>query len=146
MHKNKAMGNTIIDQSNSRVIPTSLAPWLSVRNGKEAVKFYRAAFGAQETYRLEGPDESLIVKLNMDGVEFWISGESPGNDNIVIVPVGGGAIRMILTVKDPDALFVRALEAGAIQVFPIGEEHGWRIGRLVDPFGFHWEIGRPVLD
>jgi PhnB protein len=58
--------------------------------------------------------------------------------------LGGGSIRMILTVSDPDSLFAQALQAGATEVFPVGEEHGWRLGRLVDPFGLHWEIGRPV--
>lgn len=52
---------------------------------------------------------------------------------------------MILTVSNPDALFARALKAGASEVFPIGEEHGWRLGRLADPFGHHWEIGRPLV-
>jgi PhnB protein len=52
---------------------------------------------------------------------------------------------MILTVADPDAVFVRALTAGASKVFPVGEERGWRLGRVVDPFGHHWEIGRPLV-
>jgi PhnB protein len=52
---------------------------------------------------------------------------------------------MILTVPDPDTLFLRALKAGATEVFPVGEEHGWRLGRLVDPFGLHWEIGRELI-
>ena len=51
---------------------------------------------------------------------------------------------MILTVPDPDAAFDRAVAAGAQEVFPVGEGHGWRLGRLVDPFGHHWEIGRPL--
>lgn len=51
---------------------------------------------------------------------------------------------MILTVADPDAVFAQALKAGASQIFPVGEEHGWRLGRVVDPFGHHWEIGRPL--
>ena len=38
----------------------------------------------------------------------------------------------------------RAIKAGAKEVFPVGDEHGWRIGRVVDPFGHHWEIGRPL--
>ncbi|MEO5983894.1 MAG: VOC family protein, partial [Ferruginibacter sp.] len=58
--------------------------------------------------------------------------------------VGGGSVRMILTVTDPDALFDEALKAGAQEIFPVGEGHGWRLGRLVDPFGLHWEIGRPL--
>jgi len=51
---------------------------------------------------------------------------------------------MILTVADPDAVFAQSLKARASQIFPVGEEHGWRLGRVVDPFGHHWEIGRPL--
>jgi PhnB protein len=51
---------------------------------------------------------------------------------------------MILTVSDPDALFLKAVKAGASEVFPVGEDHGWRLGRLADPFGLNWEIGRPL--
>ncbi len=53
-------------------------------------------------------------------------------------------VRMILTVEDPDSVFERALAAGATAVAPIYEEHGWRIGRVADPFGHHWEIGKPL--
>lgn len=130
--------------SEDATIPTSVAPWLSVRNGVRAVNFYKSAFGAIEVYRLEAPDGGLVAKLSVDGAEFWLSGESSDDGNLSPESPGGGPVRMIVTVPDPDALFDQALKAGATQVFPVGEEHGWRLGRLVDPFGFHWEIGRPL--
>ena len=126
------------------LISTSIAPWLSVSNGAKAVNFYKAAFGARETYRLEMPDGGLVVKFSIDGAEFWISAESSDKDGPSAEPLGGDNIRIILTVADPDRLFDQALKAGATQVFPVGEEHGWRLGRLTDPFGLHWEIGHPV--
>ena len=58
--------------------------------------------------------------------------------------LGGGSVRMILTVPDPDAMFAKALAAGAREVFAVQSAHGWRLGRVVDPFGHHWEIGRPA--
>jgi PhnB protein len=122
---------------------TTIAPWLTVPNGAKAVEFYKAAFDAIETYRLEIPDGGLIVKLSVNGAEFWLSGDSENEDSSAQL-LGGGTIRMILTVTDPDAVFKKALEAGATQIFPIGEEHGWRLGRLIDPFGLHWEIGHPL--
>jgi PhnB protein len=125
-------------------IPTTIAPWLSVRNGEKAVAFYKSAFGAIETYRMEAPDGGLVVKLSVDGAEFWLSGESSDDSNLSPESSKEGSVRMILTVTNPDALFIQALEAGASQVFPVGEEYGWRLGRLVDPFGYHWEIGRPL--
>jgi PhnB protein len=129
---------------NIELVQTSIAPWLSVPGTLKAVAFYKSAFGAVETYRLEDPDGNAVVRLSVNGAEFWLSDSSPDDANVEIL--GGGSIRMILTVADPDAIFAQALAAGATQVFPVGEEHGWRLGRLVDPFGLHWEIGRPVSE
>jgi len=116
---------------------TSIAPWLTVGNGVRALEFYQEAFGAKIVYRLDIPD-SVVARLSVDGAEFWIS---DGEDR---QPLGGDSIRMILTVEDPDKFFERALKAGATQVNPVEEAHGWRIGRLVDPFGLHWEIGKEL--
>lgn len=126
------------------MISTSIAPWLSVRNSAKAVEFYKAAFGAAEAYRLDIPDGTVVAKLTVDGAAFWLSEDSSDNSKASSGSSESGSVRMILTVSDPDALFARALEAGATQVYPIGEEHGWRLGRLVDPFGHHWEIGHPL--
>jgi PhnB protein len=123
---------------------TSIAPWLSVRNSARAVDFYKAAFGATEVFRLEGPDGSVVARLSVDGAEFWLSDESPEHGNFSPESLGGGTVRIILTVADPDAVFRQARSAGATEVHPVAEEHGWRVGRVVDPFGHHWEIGRQV--
>jgi len=124
-------------------VKTTLAPWLTVPNGAKALDFYKAAFNAVETYRLETAD-GLVVKLSVNGAEFWLSSGNTKQENSDVQSLTSENIRMILTVSDPDTLFANALAAGASEVFPIGEEHGWRLGRLVDPFGLHWEIGHPV--
>ena len=121
----------------------SIAPWLTVRNSTKAIEFYKSAFGANEVYRLEGQGDDLVARLSVNGAEFWVSNDS--SESTDPESLGGGTIRMILTVPDPDSLFIQALNAGSSQIFPVGEEHGWRLGRLVDPFGLHWEIGRPSL-
>jgi len=126
-----------------RSIRTTIAPWLTVQNGEEAAGFYKTAFDAVETYRLETPD-GLIVRLSVNGAEFWVSGGTNNVPNAQLL--GGDSIRMILTVNDPDSFFAKALKAGAAEVFPVGEEYGWRLGRLVDPFGLHWEIGYPLSE
>jgi PhnB protein len=134
-----------VSPSTSRApIPYSIAPWLSVRNGARAVEFYKAAFGAVESHRLEDPTGAVVAKLTVNGAVFWISGDSPEEVNNGPEIVGGGTVRLVLIVPDPDAAFARALKAGASEVFPVGEEHGWRLGRVVDPFGLHWEIGREL--
>lgn len=125
-------------------VKTTIAPWLSVRRSKKAVEFYKAAFGATEAFRIEDPGGNVVARLSVEGAEFWVGDESPEYKNFSPETLGGGTVRMVLTVADPDALFGRAVKAGAMEVHPVGEQHGWRVGRVVDPFGHHWEIGREV--
>ena len=125
------------------VISSSIAPWLSVRNSLKALAFYKLAFGAKEVYRLDVPD-GVVVRLSVNGAEFWLSDGAPEPETSGPETLGDGSVRMILTVADPDAVFAEAVKAGATEVFPVGEEHGWRLGRVVDPFGLHWEIGRQI--
>ena len=122
---------------------TSIAPWLSVRASARAVEFYKSALGATEVYRMEDPGGGVVSRLSVDGAEFWLSDESPEHANFSPDSLGGSTARLILTAPDPDALFAQAVAAGARQVSPVEEAHGWRVGRVADPFGHHWEIGRP---
>ena len=131
---------------NPATVAYSVAPMLSVRNGARAVEFYKAAFGATEVFRIESPDGAVVCRLSVEGAEFWVSDESPDNANYSPESLGGGTVRMILTVPDPDAVFARAIAAGARSVVPVKEDYGWRLGRVVDPFGHHWEIGHPLAE
>jgi PhnB protein len=124
-------------------ITTTIAPWLSVRRSARAVEFYKSAFGAVELFRM-GDDESVVARLSIDEAEFWLSDESPEHHSYSPESLGGSTVRIILTVADPNAVFARAIKAGAKEIYPVTEEHDWRIGRVVDPFGNHWEIGRPT--
>ena len=122
-------------------VKTSIAPWLSVSRGKEAVDFYTAAFGAVELYRLEDDAGKVVVaQLAIDGADFWLQ------DDVESSPDASGrlSVRMILTVEDPDSAFERAVAAGASVVAAVSEDHGWRVGRIADPFGHHWEIGKQL--
>jgi PhnB protein len=124
--------------------PVSIAPMLSVRHGARAVEFYRTAFGAAEVFRIDAPDGSVVARLSVDGAEFWVADESPEHANFSPESLGGGTVRMVFVVQDPDAMVARALAAGAKEIVPVRDEYGWRLGRVVDPFGHHWEIGRPL--
>lgn len=117
-----------------------ISPWLSVVRGPEAVEFYRAAFGAEELHHHANEAGEIVCQLSVGGAEFWIA------DDPALSPetLGGGSVRMILAVDDPDALFDRAVAAGATVIAAMYEGHGWRIGRICDPFGHHWEIGKPL--
>src|ERR1700681_4704008 len=92
---------------------TTMVPWLSVRNSAQAVEFYKSAFGATEVYHLDGGDKGVVARLSVDGAEFWLSDESPEHGNFSPESLGGGSVRMILTVADPDTTFARAVKAGA---------------------------------
>jgi PhnB protein len=117
---------------------TSISPWLTVGDGMRALAFYRDAFGAVEVERTDDPDGDVIVaNLAIDGADFWLIHE-PATP----VPLPEQAVRMVLAVDDPDAVHARALAAGATEITPMYEGHGWRLGRIADPAGHHWEIGR----
>src|ERR1700759_3769510 len=118
-------------------IKTSVSPWITVNDGKKAVAFYAAAFHATETYRLEDGGV-FIVCLNIDGTEIWVN-EDAASSNLNNINV-----RMILAVSNPEEIFDSAINAGAKEIFPVGVDHGWKLGRIEDPFGLHWEIGHRV--
>jgi len=122
----------------------TIAPWLSVRKSAQAVEFYKAAFGATEVFRLEDPTKGVVARFSVGKSEFWVSDESPEHGNFSPESLGGGSVRMVLNVADPEAVFAQARAAGASEVYPASEGHGWRVGRVVDPFGHHWEIGRQL--
>ena len=123
-------------------LETNIAPWLPVRDAQKAADFYEAAFGAVELYRLDGDDVRLAVaQLSVDGAVFWIQDDPEADPDAMTAR----PIRMILSVEDPDAVFDRAVAAGAFTVAAVSEEHGWRTGRITDPFGHDWEISRQLF-
>jgi PhnB protein len=119
---------------------------LSVRRGRAAVEFYKAAFGAIEVYRVGGTEEheSVVSQLSIGDAFFWVADESPEHLNFSPESVAGSTSRMLLIVDDPDGAVRRAVAHGASEVRPVTDEHGWRLGRIQDPFGHHWEIGKPL--
>jgi PhnB protein len=122
-------------------VETSIAPWLAVSDGARALAYYRDALGAVDVYRLDGDDGKVIVaRLQVDGAGFWLQEDAEHSPTAG----RGGSVRLILTVDDPDARFARAIAAGAAPVAPVHDEHGWRTGRVCDPFGHDWEFSRPL--
>ncbi len=117
---------------------------LSVRNGAKAVDFYKTAFGAIELFRIDDEGGAVVAQLAVSGAEFWVADESPQNVNFSPESLGGGTVRMVMTVESPDVVFDQAISAGATVVWPVSNQYGWRLGRIVDPFGHHWEIGEPL--
>lgn len=129
------------DAAPSTTLQTSVTATLSVRDWPGAIEFYKAAFGATELYRVPGGG---VGQLSVDGAAFWVAEESPEHLNFSPESLGGCSVRMLLIVEDPAAVCARAVSAGAKQFVPVADAHCWRLGRIVDPFGHHWEIGRPL--
>ena len=125
-----------------------IVPELAARRGRDAVEFYKTALGAREVYRVGGTDdhEEVVSELSIGETSFWVSDESPAHGNFSPETVGGSTVRLLLVVDDPSGAVERAVAAGAREVVPVTEAHGWLLGRVEDPYGHHWEIGKPLGD
>ena len=134
------MPRIVMNESPNHFQP-SITATLSVRNWDRAIDFYKAAFNAIELFRVEGGG---VGQLSVSGAEFWVAEESPENLNFSPESLGGCSVRMLLQVEDPDKVCAQAVAAGATQVVPVSEAYGWRLGRILDPFGHHWEIGKQL--
>jgi PhnB protein len=122
-----------------------IEPMLSVRSGTKAVEFYKAAFAAEVLFSVGDPGGEIVAQLSAGGAVFWVADESPQHFNFSPETLNGGTVRLVMIVDDPDAAYDRALAAGAKAVWPVADQpYHWRVGRLVDPFGHHWEIGKPL--
>jgi PhnB protein len=122
-----------------------IQPELWVHDGPAAVEFYERAFGAVVEHRVDGPgDDDIVAQLSVAGARFWVSSASAEIGRFSPRAIGGATGRMLLVVDDPESLMVTAVAAGATQMSPVGREHGWLLGRLVDPSGHEWEVGRPL--
>jgi PhnB protein len=122
-----------------------IQPELWVHDGPAAVEFYERAFGAVVEHRVDGPgDDDIVAQLSVAGARFWVSSASAEIGRFSPRVIGGATGRMLLVVDDPESLLVTAVAAGATQTSPVGREHGWLLGRLVDPSGHEWEVGRPL--
>jgi PhnB protein len=125
---------------------TKLYPFLAVRDVAAAVDFYREAFGAIEVAeRLHAPDGTVVAQIEIDGHPVGLATERPDLDTPSPETVGGTTVRISLHVDDPDVAQARAIDAGAREMFAVSDQpYGLRQGRVVDPFGHHWLLGRPL--
>jgi PhnB protein len=122
---------------------TSIQPELWVDAPSEAVTFYEAAFGATVLHRV-GRGDDIVAQLAVGDAAFWVAPASATMRRLSPRAIDGATGRTLLVVDDPEALVRQAVAAGATETSPVGDEHGWRLGRIVDPFGHEWEIGSPL--
>lgn len=121
---------------------TSIQPELWVEGASGAVTFYEAAFNAVVLHRV-GHGDDIVAQLAVGTAEFWVTEANADMQRFSPRAIGGTTGRTLLVVDDPDAVLGQAVSAGATEIAAVGDEHGWRMGRIVDPFGHEWEIGRP---
>lgn len=127
--------------------PSSITPVLTVLDAASAVTFYANAFGARELHRTEAADGRIVAELSIDGARVRVADEAPGAANLSPQTLSGTTVRLNLLVADPDAVARRAIAHGAVEIAPVADQpFGLRQGRLADPFGHHWLIGRPLAD
>jgi PhnB protein len=122
---------------------TGIQPELWIDQAAAAVAFYEAAFGARILHRV-GEGDDIVAQLAIGDAAFWVSAGGPDAPRFSPAAIGGATGRTLLVVDDPDAMFARAVTAGATAESEPADEHGWRLGRITDPFGHEWEIGTPL--
>lgn len=122
---------------------TDIQPELWIERVAAAVAFYEAAFGATVLHQV-GEGDEIVAQLAIGDAAFWVSSGGPDGPRFSPEAIGGATGRTLLVLDDPDAMFGQAVEAGATPSSEMADEHGWRLGRIIDPFGHEWEIGKPV--
>jgi PhnB protein len=121
---------------------TSIQPELWVDRASAAVAFYEAAFGARVIHCV-GEGDDIVAQLTVDDAAFWVSAASSSMRRLSPQAIDGTTGRTLLIVERPEQVVARAVSAGAKETSAVEDQHGWRIGRIVDPFGHEWEIGTP---
>jgi PhnB protein len=128
------------DKESPAIVPT-----LSVRNGALAIEYYKQAFGARELMRNTSPDGDVVAELAIGSFRFLVADESPEYSNYSPESLGGTTVRMGLQVSDPDAVARKAIAAGGKEIYAVADQdYGYRVGRIADPFGHHWEIFKVI--
>jgi PhnB protein len=122
---------------------TSIQPELWVEGASAAVAFYRAAFDAVVVHCV-GEGDDIVAQLAVGSAEFWVTEANDDMQRFSPRSIGGTTSRTLLVVDEPGAVLARAVQAGATEIAPVSDEHGWQLGRIADPFGHEWEIGRPL--
>jgi uncharacterized glyoxalase superfamily protein PhnB len=121
--------------------------YLTVRDAKAAIEFYREAFGAEEIFRLVEPGSGRVghAQLRLGPAVVMLADEYPEYGIRGPQSLGGAGFRMHLHVDDADAAIDRAVKAGATLVMaPQDQFYGERGGRVRDPFGHEWLIGHEI--
>ncbi len=136
---------------NAQPVPKgyhSVTPYLVVDDAKRAIEFYKRAFGAQETARMDGPHGKIAhAEIRIGDSMVMLSDEMPGAGNKSAKTLGGSPVGLMIYVDNVDAVFKQAVAAGAKVVQPLENQFwGDRYGRITDPFGIPWSLATHIED
>jgi PhnB protein len=125
---------------------TTLTPHISCRNASEAVGFYQKAFGAEPVAVHHLPDGRLMhATLNIGGATLFLVDEFPEQGGKSPQALGGSPVMLALNVKDCDAVYQRAIDAGCEVRMPLQDMFwGDRWGLIADPYGHQWSIATTI--
>jgi PhnB protein len=137
--------------ANVKPIPDgyhSVTPYLIIRGAAQAMDFYSKAFGAQEQFKMPGPDGKIgHAEMRIGDSVIMLADENPNMGHKSPATLGGSPISILLYVEDCDAVFNQAVKAGAEVERPLANQfYGDRTGGVKDPFGFSWYIATHVED
>ncbi len=125
---------------------TFILPTLTVNNATAAIAFYKHAFGALERMSNAAADGTVVAEMSIGDAVFVVADESPEHGNLGPDKLAGVCVRLGLMVPDPDGMAASAVAAGAKTVYEVADQdYGYRLGHFIDPFGHHWEIGKPLF-
>ncbi len=124
----------------------TLSPYLAAKDASAALAFYKDAFGAEELYRLNGPDGRIgHAEFTINGARLMISDEYPDFGALSPQTIGGCPVKLHIYVENADDTIARAAKAGATIVRePKDEFFGDRSGMVTDPFGYSWFIAHKI--
>ena len=120
----------------------SLTPYICCQDAPRAIEFYKKAFDARETMRLAEPSGKIgHAEIDLGGALLMVADEYPDHGALGPKSIGGTPVKLHLYVEDADAVFARAVEAGAKVVRALEDQfYGDRSGTLRDPFGHVWFV------
>jgi len=120
----------------------TVTPYLVLKGAARAIDFYKQAFGATELLRMPRPDGTLgHAEIKIGTSPIMLADEDPAMGARSPESFGGSPVSILLYVEDADALFARAVRAGAKEVRPMADQfYGDRMGGVSDPFGYTWYI------
>jgi uncharacterized glyoxalase superfamily protein PhnB len=122
---------------------------LVIKGAKRAIEFYKTAFGAKELGVMLGPDGQSVMhaELQIGDTKIYLGDEYPEMGAVSPQTLGGSPVSLNIYTEDCDAVFNRAIAAGAAVKMPIADMFwGDRFGKLTDPFGHNWGILTHVED